>query len=527
MKIRLVVVLLAAMSWMGAFSQAKPMNPITRAMMNVYDQQLAENPEDYDIYFRRASEYYNHDQYLRALSDVENAIKYTPASEKDMLFKEYSLRGNIYSMTGRHEEALADFKTAQTYSPDNYVTVYEIANEEFELGDLKSSKADYKRLQRLNQRSPEALMGLTRIAVKEGNLGLAQEYMNQIVDLNPAAASSYIKRATVKKELGDNTGAVEDLVVAISIEGNARAVQELVLMGNVDYTATVNGLSSAIRTAPDVALYYYLRATIAMAHFRYQSALDDFKTIIDRNLYNYPGLYDSMAKCYLALCKYPEALKECNFAIGMADDREPYYITLSKIRRAMGDNELALEAADKALELAPSDNEAMIAKALCLVDDKQYREASELIGEVNIIDDTNPYYFMLRAWLLNDYLRQQTAAKGVYRRVVDLDYPETDVRSLKGFAEMFAGNTAEGDKWMEQILSKPDNDGVLNYYGACYYAYSGNIDKAFECMEKSLSNGYANVYDWNDNSDARVNVEPLRKDPRFKTLMSKYDYLFL
>lgn len=527
MKFKLFVTALAMCACLTSMGQAKPMNPITRAMMNVYDKQLADNPNDYDVYFRRASEYYNHDQYLRALSDIENAIEYTPSTDKDMLFKEYSLRGNIYSMTGRHEEALADFKKALSLDPNSYVTIYEIANEEYELGNIQDAKADYKKLQRLNPRSPEALIGLTRIAVKEGNHGIAKDLMNQIVDLNPASASSYIRRASIRKEIGDNTGAVEDLVMAISIEGNARAVQELVVMGNVDYTATVNGLSAAIRNAPNVALFYYLRATIAMAHYRYQSALADFRTIIDQNLYNYPGLYDAMAKCYLALGNYPEALKECNFAIGMADNSEPYYVTLAKIRRAMGDYDLALEDADKAVSLAPDDNEAIVEKGLCLVSKENYKEAAELFGEAMLNNDTEPYYYLLRAWVLNDFLRQQTAATAIYRRMLDIDYPEKDVRSFRGFALLFSGNKEEGDDWMKEILRNPDNDGLLNYFGACYYAYSGNLDKAFECMERSLANGYADAYNWKSNCDARVNVQPLRNDPRFASLMSRYDYLFL
>lgn len=527
MKLKIFAAVLLSGFSLTLLGQGKPMNPITKAMMDVYDQQLIENPQDYEVYFRRASEYYNHDQYLRALSDVDNAIKYAPANDKDTQYKALSLRGNIYSVTGRHQEALADFEAALKYDPNSYITIFEIANEQASLGDLRNAKANYKKLQRINPRSTEALVGLTRVAIKENQIDLAQDLMNQIVDLNPASSESYIRRASIKKEMGDNAGAVEDLVVAISIEGNARAVQELVLMGNVDYTATINGLSAAIRTAPNVALFYYLRATIAMSHYRYQSALADFRTIIDQNLYNYPGLYDAMAQCYLALGQYPQALKECNFAIGMADNNEPYYITLSKIRRAMGDTELALESAQKAVNLAPHDNDALVQKALCLVSDKKYDEAAEVFGEVLLNDDTNPYWFMLQAWVLNDYLKQPKAAQGFYNRVLEVDYPETDVKSYKGFADLFTRKTVQGDSWIESILSNPDPDGVLNYYGACYYAYAGNLDKAFACMEKSLANGYANAYDWNLNDDARVNVAPLRDDARFKTLMSKYDYLFL
>jgi Tfp pilus assembly protein PilF len=528
MKLKALIAAICLTGSLSVAAQTAPLDPVTQAMMKVYEQVLTANPQDYETYFKRASEYYKHDQYLRALSDVDNAIKYTPAIEKPLLFQEYSLRGNIYYMTERYAEALADFKKALELDPTSYVTIYEIANCEYETNDFESAKANYKKLQRINNRSAEALIGLARIAARENNFGLANDYINEVVDLAPASAESYIRRASVRKIMNNNAGAVEDLLVAISInQGNSRAIQELVIMGNTDYTATMTGLSSAIRTAPNVALFYYLRATIAMSHYRYQAALTDFHTIIDQNLYNYPGLYDAMAQCNLALGKYPEALKECNFAIGFADDNAPYYVTLARIRRAMGESELALEAAQKAVKKDPRDNNAMVEEGLCLISEKKYQEAAERFGEAMVNDDTNAWYFMLRAWALNDFMKQSNAAVAVYKRVLDLEYPENDVRSFRGFAALFAGDRKTGDAWIESILAQPDNDGILNYYGACYYAQAGDKDNAFRCMEKSLTHGYANAYDWKLNSDARINIAPLRSDERFNALMSKYDYLFL
>ena len=528
MKLKAFITAVCMAGTISVSAQTTPLDPVTQAMMKVYEQILSTNPKDYETYFRRASEYYNHDQYLRALSDVENAIRYTPATDKSLLFQEYSLRGNIYYMTERYTEALSDFKKALELDPTSYVTVYEIANCEYEIGDYVSAKNNYKKLQRLNVRSTESLMGLARIAAKENNFGLANDYINEVVDLAPASPESYIRRASIRKIMNNNAGAVEDLLVAISInQGSSRAIQELVIMGNTDYTATMTGLSSAIRTAPNVALFYYLRATIAMSHYRYQAALTDFHTIIDQNLYNYPGLYDAMAQCYLALGQYQEALKECNFAIGFADDNSPYYITLAKIRRAMGESELALESAHKAVTKDPHDNNALIEEGLCFVSEKKYEEAAEKFGEAMVNDDTNASYFMHRAWALNDLLKQPSAAVTIYKRVLDIESSDKDIHSLKGFAYLYSGDRKSGDAWIESILAQTDNDGVLNYYGACYYAYAGDFDKAFQCMEKSLINGYANAYDWNLNNDARINVAPLRSDDRFKSLMSKYDYLFL
>ena len=49
-------------------------NPITKAMMKVYEKQLEEDPHDYETYYKRAIEYYNHNHYAKALDDINNAL---------------------------------------------------------------------------------------------------------------------------------------------------------------------------------------------------------------------------------------------------------------------------------------------------------------------------------------------------------------------------------------------------------------------------------------------------------------------
>ena len=82
----------------------------------------------------------------------------------------------------------------------------------------------------------------------------------------------------------------------------------------------------------------------------------------------------------------------------------------------------------------------MVEEGLCLISEKKYQEAAERFGEAMVNDDTNAWYFMLRAWALNDFMKQSNAAVAVYKRVLDLEYPENDVRSFRGFAALFAGD---------------------------------------------------------------------------------------
>lgn len=526
---KLFLILLIVCSTFSATAQKKRSfdSPMTKAVMNVYQKQLERDSTDYETYFKRANEYYNHSMYGKALNDIDKAIKYTPNSKKDLRFQELSLRANIYTMQHKNEEALADFKEALKFDPSSYITIYQIANLEFELGDYAQAKADYNRLKRLNSRSQEALFGLARVAVKENNIGLANEYIEQAVALNPAEADAYVRRASVYQLMGNTSAAIDDLILAISTDQkNPKALVELVKLSNTDYSAVISRLSNAIRQAPRVGMFYYIRATIAKAHHRYPAAISDYTKIINDRLYDYGGLYGSRSECYYSLGKFNEALSDIDYAIGSTRYSRDYYIAKSGIKRALNAPSGALDAANDALKKDAESSAALVAKALISFDEGNYQEASDLIGQATMAEVEKPYYFMLRGWICDKYLNQSDEAQNSYSRVLDIDFPQDNVMSLRGFALLKLGRTAEARQWIETLLAKEDSDGTLNYYGACFYAQVGEIDQAFACMQKALEQGYANAYNWKYNNDADINVAPLRNDSRFEALLTQFAGIF-
>lgn len=525
-------------------------NPITKAMMEVYDQELAANPNNYEVLYRRGTEYYRHNQYLRALSDIDGALKNAPANNKDFLAATYQLRGEIYQMLDKYSEALSDFKNAYSNDPTSFLSLYQIANCEYELGDYAAAKADYMRMRAINNRSAEALTGLARVAVKENNLGMAQQYMDDAVNMMPADPDVYIRRASVREMLGNNSGAVDDLIMSISINANGRAFQDLTNLANEDYPAVITGLGNAISQAPEQGMFYYIRAMIAQAHYHYPAAIADFTKIIDTNMYNYAGIYNSLAECNLALCQYEEALDNVNRAISMVtkeEDDTPYYLTLARVQHAQGETKEALENIAKVLLSNPSNPEALTEKALCLYDEKKFDEASTIFGEMIMDDPENPMNYMMQAWVLNDGLDQSPKALQVYRRMLEMldartteETEEIDIseegklqaraqksaKSLKGFALLFTDSKYDAIEWAEDLLKVKDTDGSLNYTAACLYAQAGDNENALACADRAMKMGYASTYNWTVNNTARVNVAPLRKGTALTELMAKYAYIF-
>lgn len=504
-------------------------HPMVQAVLGVYEEELRENPRDYNILLNRANEYYRYSEYIRALSDVDKVLEYAPENDAETRLQAFVLRAGIYNETKRPEKAIDDLNEAVKLDPNSYAVVYQRANTNFVLGKYSDAKADFSKLERLNPRAIEAYIGLARVAVKENNLGTANEKLAQAVTLDPNNAETYVRRASVRRLMGDHNGAVDDLILALSIDNkHSRALEELLEYGNTNYPATNAGLSNAISQAPQVGMFRYMRAVIAQAHFHYLAAIKDYQTILDEKLYDYHGIYASIAECNYALGNYAEALDNIDRALSMIKNNASHQVLRSRILRALGRYDDAINAGAAALAIDRQSNDALVEMAMGYVAVANYDEASLLLGEAIINDAENAVYPMLRAWVLETYLNREAAAEQLYQKVADLDHYFVDnPRSLKGFALLSIGQKEQAVRWMENILNTVnDHDGLINYYGACFYAQAGDMQKAMKCAEKALDLGYANYHNWTEEKDGKINVGELRDDLRFLNMLHRHDSIF-
>lgn len=554
------VVAASIASSMAVSAQQKSIdNPMTQAMLDVYAKELEANPKDAEIYFRRANEYYKFNQYLRALADVDKTLEFVTSNNRDLCFQAYMLRADIYQMLGKHKEALADFSEALKLDPASFMALYQKANEEYELGDYAAAKADYTRLRSTNPRSVEALTGLARVAVKENNLSLASEYMDGAVQMMSADSDIYIRRASVRRMQGNNTGAVEDLLMAISIDNNTRAFQELIDIANIDYPAVISGLSTSISYAPQQGMLYYIRGFIAQAHDHYAAALADYRKLIDQKMYEYAGLYNSIAQCELALCKYQQALDDVDFAISMDGGKNgEFYATKARILYAQGKNDLAMKALQDASSRGYSSVNAHELEALVDFAEGNYDMANEIFASMIIDQPDVMRNYIYRAWVVVDGLKEPANALSLYNRVVAMtadEKPQEDIpsagyadgkvsslsaiQSYRGFALLFSGDRAGAVKWAEDLQRDyRDTDGYLNFIAACLYAQASTdsslssseksalTERAIKSLEKALQLGYGNLYEISVADVGRVSIAPVRSDSHFNALLARYSHLF-
>ena len=109
-------------------AQSSSNSAMSVAVMRVYDKMIENDPTDYETLLARAGELYNRDEYLKAISDLDQALRYAPESAREVRFSAHQLRAGARERMGRYSDALDDLNAALQLDPSAYTCLYQRAN---------------------------------------------------------------------------------------------------------------------------------------------------------------------------------------------------------------------------------------------------------------------------------------------------------------------------------------------------------------------------------------------------------------
>lgn len=180
----------------------------------------------------------------------------------------------------------------------------------------------------------------------------------------------------------------------------------------------------------------------------------------------------------------------------------------------------AARAFERAITLNPGLFEAWYQYARTALHQGRHRRALELFeraAEVNPDDYQSP----LIAAPIYRSLGHEDKAVEAERRGVALaerhleDYPD-NARAyfLASSALWNLGRREDAYAWNDRAIAIDPEDPSTRYNIACFYAQVGEIDRAFELLENSITSR-----SWAENDPE---LKPLHADPRFKALMERF-----
>jgi len=530
MKTRHFVLALAiagcSLTSMAQSSDAVLRDKITQAVLNVYNEQLAKEPGDYNTLFARASQYYYNGEYKAAMEDVNIAMSITPADDNELRFDEYILRARIYDAMGNYSSEIADLQVAQGISPKSLACTDLIAKANLKLGNATSAEESFKAILREEPMNYDAMYGLAQVELARGNQQAALEQVSKAVELFPAEPQVYINRADILKRLGQPEGAAMELVQGMCVGDGGNSLEQLFDLSDTNYDAVMNTLADVSNKAPNNGAWRYIRANIAMDHQRYGQALKELNTLKNSGQYSSHGLYYSIAKCQMELGRYDEALANVDRAIQMDASQPEFYIVkaMCELCRGNGNNyDAAMQALNQCSAIAPQYGPMLLAKGRILLAQGKPKDA---LGYLNAAVGNEPGYAearLTRGYLFKNALDNINAAIKDFEAVASMGDALYDMR---GFGLMALGRDAEAMQWVQKITAGSMVGGENYYYAALLMSLKGDNVQGMGYLKKALDNGFGSTYKIKDDALPYINLNNLRTAEDFYNTLGIYQTNF-
>lgn len=510
------------------------------AVMQVYDQHLAQNPADYNTRFARANQLYYNGDYDKALSDAKIVVDQIPQKEADLKVETLLLMARVYDYQKKYEDEIQALRQAMDINPKSLAVIDMLGKASYNVKDYTAAERNFRLILRDSPMNYDAMYWMGKVEVKRYNFPEAAAWANKAVSLFTAEPQVYINRADILNEMQQYEPAAQDLISAMSVgNDDGRSLRALFAMSDTHYDEVMKALASSSDKAPQVGLFPYLRAQIAIKHQHYAQALHDLRVILAGDLYNYHTIEYNTARCLFNLTEYAEANKYIDLAIAKAGQPMPEYLVLkAQTERCLKNEVKAIENLDKALAVDPVNEDAILTKARLLIDKRKDRDAVDLLDRLLAAQPGNAQGLLLRGWINKYRLNQAALANADFTNAAAAD---DQIFNLRGFALHELGRDTDARAWAQQIIT----DGILPG-GECYiiaaallsdilgyddndkktnanpakYNY-GDITQTLNYLRSALANGYGNRHELLNNEDPYVNLKLARRLPEFQTIIDQ------
>ena len=477
-----LIVAVCAMTAVAQNSDPALRDKITNAVMKVYEEQLAKDPNDYNTLFARAHQHYYNGDYNAAVADVNQALLITPKTDNDLRFDEYILRARISEARQDYTSELADLRMAQELQPKSLPCTDMIAKANLKAGNLNAAEKAFKTILRAEPMNYDAMYGMAQVELGRNNAKNALAHVDKAVELFRVEPQVYVNRADINARLGNIDAAVTDLLMGSTVGDGGSAVQKLFDLSDTNYDAVMNSLATLADNSSDGTMYRYLRANLAIDHNRYGQALKDLNLIKRSNAYNSHGLYYNLAKCYLELARFDEALENAEMALSMHPAMPEYYVVkaLAQYNAGSGNNFApAMETLNHCSRITPQYVPMLLTKANLLMSQGKDKDALGYLNAAVANEPGNAEALLSRGLLLKklDNLKVAINDYNILSRLSD------DPADMKGIGLSEMGRDNDAFKWLNSITRTAQPGGENFYYAALFMALRGDNFKAMEYFQ--------------------------------------------
>lgn len=248
--------------------------------MDRLDREL--EPDEYLLH--RAGLRYNRAQVFMMTGRLEEALAdFSHVIDQDPNFHDhYFNRGNILGRLGRYQEAIADYTEALQLSPPFAEAYYNRGDAHLELGDVDQALHDFSRVIELEPTHADARLNRAAILCDRGDESAAWSDIEAGLAASPDNPHLWCLRARLLADRGENESARDAVSTALNLDDSlaeAHAIQGALAFEAMDLDSAIDELNRAValQSTPEMR---FNRAVVYQAAGRFHDALSDYEAVL-------------------------------------------------------------------------------------------------------------------------------------------------------------------------------------------------------------------------------------------------------
>lgn len=484
--------------------------------LDYFNKDVKENPKNGYSYVWIATLRNRTEEYGRALTAADLAIKYLPKKDEDYIAYAYSTRAAVYLQLEDTVKALEDYTAAIRIKPKETTPYEERAQVYFELGNYDLSDADYRKMTELKPGETMGYMGIGRNANAQEQWENAIKQFDHVIKLDGEYSSGYSFRAESYIGLKKFHEATDDIIKALSIDGDDKAYFLMQDILDDAFDAMKVKLKVQCTKNPNEATWPYYLGVIHERQKRYIDAINYYK---QANSKDANSAFDvRIANCYNEIGDFENALSYIDQAL-LADSTDAANIW----RKAdylynMGKADESILEMGKLIEINPEASVGYRRKGWYEEYSGKVEDAIEDYTMAITLSPDDAYGFFCRGHAKYNQGKKEEA-RSDFEKAIELD-TDTTALACAPFAYFYLGNTQKAIEY-QNITIRNSEDGN-NYNSACLYSLMNKTDEALEYLRKAMENGYRDFIHMELDPD----LTNIRSLDAYKALVNEYKEKF-
>ena len=482
--------------------------------LGFFNKDLKENPQNGYSYSWIAMLRGQNEEYGRALTAADLAIKYLPKKDAEYIIFAYTTRAGIYLHLEDTVKAMSDYDTAIKVKPDEGALYEKRAQIYFEQERYDLAAADYHKMIELNPGDVMGYMGLGRNANEQRNWTEAIKQFDYVTKLSSDYSSGYSFRAESYIGLEKWNEATDDIVSALALEWDRKAMYLATTLKEPAFTMLVSKMKIQSVKSPNEARWPYVMGTMYQHEKQYKKAVEAYEEANKRNAS--PAILRWVAHCYSEMGLYENALNSIDQALNMDSTDLVNLERKANILYEMGNAKSAIDVYTQVLNTQPEYAFGYYRRGWFKELTGDFDGAIEDLSICVVLDPEESYAFETRGDI---YLRQgkKELAEADFLKVIEIENTPEKYSCIH-YAYQGLGQYDKAIEMMDSIIAREEDRAGSYYDAACLYSRMDNKQKALEYLEKSLELGYRRFAHIERDQD----MDPIRDMEEFKALILKY-----